>query len=136
MKKRLSIILWLIAAGGIIAIFLTFLQFQRLSNGYHDTIIVTNGPFHSQIPSLYPDTREKKEEIERWFLHAIPPGTPRDEARRVLSKSFSSDLTSGKEISIDRYGDLSGGASTSVTIHFDGQGRVRSVEVKQHWSFL
>jgi hypothetical protein len=136
MKKPIRIALWLIAAGAMVAIVVVGLESRRVLKGYHDTIIITGGPFDSQFSSLYPDTPEKKQEMERWFLNVIPQGTPREEARRILSGSFSSDLTSGKKTVIDESGNSAGGESTSVTIHFDNQGRVRTVEVNQHWAYL
>lgn len=136
MKRPIRITLWLIAASALIAIVVVGLEARRVWKGYHDTIIITGGPFDSQFPSLYPNTPEKKQEMERWFLNVIPQGTPREEARRSLSGSFSSDLTTGKKTVIDESGSIAGGESTSVTILFDSRGRVRSVEVNQHWVYL
>lgn len=126
----------MIAAGAMITIVVVSLETRRVWRGYHNTIIITGGPFDSQFSSLYPDTPEKKQEMERWFLNVIPQGTPREEARRILNRSFSSDLTSGKKTVIDESGNSVGSEFTSVTIHFDNQGRVRSVEVNQHWAYL
>jgi hypothetical protein len=136
MKKTIRIALWLIAAGTMMAIVVVGLEARRVLKGYHDTIIISGGSFDSQFASLYTDTPEKKHKMEQWLLNVIPQGTPREEARRILSRSFSSDLTSGKKTVIDESGSGAGGESTSVTIHFDNQGRVRSVEVNQHRAYL
>jgi hypothetical protein len=136
MKKPLKLVLRLLAALAIIAIIVVGLKVRRIWNGYHDTKIIANGPFASRFPSLYPDYPEHKKEMERWFLDEIPPGTPREEARRVLGKSFTVDLTSGRLIVIDEVGTAAGGSTTSVRLHFDERGKLVSVEVEQQWAYL
>jgi hypothetical protein len=136
MKKPIKIVLWLIAACSMIAIMIVGLEVRRIWNGYHDTIVIADSSFGSRFPDLYPDTPEMKKEIEQWFFDAIPPGTTRDEAKSVLSKSFESDLTSGKMTVVDEVGSAAGGSSTSIRIHFDERGRVKSVEVEQHIAYM
>ena len=45
MKRPIRIVLWLIAAGAMIAIVVVGLETRRVWKGYHDTIIITGGPF-------------------------------------------------------------------------------------------
>jgi hypothetical protein len=77
---------------------------------------------------------EKK--IEQWFLEAIPVGTTREEARKILLQSFTTDLTSGRMTKIDEVGSIAGGSSISVRLHFDNRGRLESVEVDQESAYL
>ena len=136
MKKPLKIGLGLIAAVAVISIVVVGLEVRRIWNGYHDTEIISGGPFATRFPSLYPDSPERKKEIEQWFLNETPPGTARVEARSILSKSFTVDLTSGKKSVIDEVGSAAGGSTTSVRLHFDELGRLKSVEVEQYWAYL
>lgn len=136
MKKTLKFMLRLFAALAIIALVVVALKVRRIWKGYHDTKIIAHGPFASRFPSLYPDTPENKKEMERWFLNEVPPGTLREEARMVLGKSFTVDMTSGKIIVIDEVGSTAGGSTTSVRLCFDENGRLKTVEVEQHWAYL
>ena len=95
--------------------------------------IKATGPFASRFPDLYPD---QEEAIREWFLDTLPVGISRRDARAVLSKSFSKDLTRRRAVVIDKIRSLVGGGSTSVTLVFDRGGRFESVEIEQQWDTI
>lgn len=132
MKKPFKVTLRLIAAAALVALVVFGAKTYKLWHGYHETKIIASGPFAAHFPAL----RDHKSDMERWFLDEVPPGTTRDKAKTILSKSFSADLSSGQMIVIDESGSMSGGASTSVRLHFDEQGRFKSVEILQQSVYL
>jgi hypothetical protein len=133
MKKQFNVMLRLMAAAALIVLVVFGAKTYKIFHGYHETKIITNGPFASRFPAPRP---KDKSEIERWFLEQVPLGTSREKAKVILSKSFSADLSSGKMIVIDESGSISGGSSTSVRLHFDKQGYFKAVEIKQHSAYL
>jgi hypothetical protein len=127
---------------GLIAVFLLLgvlwigYAFYRLEHGYHETRIIVGGPFVSQFPHLDPNAPTQKKEIESWFLKVIPPGTPGRQAREILRKSFTADLTTGRWVTIEEDACLAGGSFTKVKLHFNARGEFESVEVNQLASYL
>ena len=133
MKKPFKLLIRLVAVCALIGAVMVGYDVIRLAHGYHDTNIISTGPFASRFPTLYPD---HKKEIEDWFHDVIPPGTKREKAREILSKSFTTDLTSGRLIVIDEDKSLAGISSTSVKLYFDTRGMLESVEIKQQYVYL
>jgi len=112
--------------------------FDHAMGGHPESHIVATGPFASRFErrqgpgvGLYPN---REEEIQAWFLDALPQGISRKDARAILSKSFSKDLTRRRAVVIHSLSSPAGSCSTSVRLIFDKDGGFESVEVEQHFA--
>ena len=95
--------------------------------------IIKNGPFdRSFSDGIYP---YKEETIGRLFRSVLPVGTTRERVQRILSSSFSVDLTSRRMVVIERESGWAGGQSTEVLLRFE-EGKFRDVVIRQHWVYL
>ena len=97
------------------------------------SFIIPTGPFARHFErGMYPN---HSKEIEKWFDGALPRGTSKEAARRILGTSFLVDLTSGHSTVIHRSSGMAGRCFTEVTLRFN-HGGFEGAHVDQHWSYL
>ena len=103
--------------------------------------ILPKGPFAESFSDLYGEgpgsmTEYRSERFEAWFRSVLPVGTDRTQCRKILSKSFGEDITTGDFVVIDRMSVFPvGGEETKVRLIFDSDGRFQDVEVRQNHSW-
>jgi hypothetical protein len=117
----------------IILFILSIFTWGGLTKERQESLIIPDGPFDASFERLYPDHGQ---EIEEWFKLTLPPGTTRSDAHRILSSSFSGDITGGNEVLIDGSWQLGGSHETKVILTFGDDGCFREAKVKQHWAYL